>query len=317
MALINGGVGDDIPLNGTFLDDIINGREGNDTINGSYGFDKMDGGAGVDTLDVAWDKDGYVLDMTTGVTNIPGETAINFENVITGSGNDKITGTNGKNAVINGNNVISTGAGNDWVDGGTGLDTMDGGLGVDTLDVSWDKEGYQLDMKTGVTNFVGETAINFENVTTGSGNDAIFGTADKNIINTAGGNDLIMAGAGDDILNGYGTLADGSAQIDQLYGGAGDDVFVLGTATDVFYVEPGEGYAAIMDWNIVVGMVPGQDHLQLKGDASQYSIRQANVLGTGAMDTEIYRLNGMEAERIGVIADSTDFALTADYVNWV
>jgi serralysin len=309
MALINGTAGNDT-LTGTILADTINGGAGNDFIDGSLGSDTMDGGTGIDTLDTTFWGGSYELNMTTGVTNFPGETAINFENVDTGAGNDKIIGTKG-------NNVINTGAGNDFVNGGLGLDTMDGGLGVDTLDVSFDKEGYQLNMDTGVTNFVGETAVNFENVITGSGNDTIVGTAESNTINTGSGNDVIFGGAGADLLNGYGTVADGSEQMDQLYGGAGDDVFVLGTASDVFYVEPGEGYAAIMDWNTVSGMVADQDHVQLKGDASQYFTQQVNVLGTGAMDTEIYRLNGMDAERIGIIVDSTDFALTPDYVNWV
>jgi Ca2+-binding RTX toxin-like protein len=307
MATLNGTTGNDV-LIGTTTNDTINGGAGDDSIDGRFGLDTMDGGAGVDTLDVTFFNTGdYELDMNTGVTNFAGETAINFENVYTGAGNDKIIGNSE-------NNVINTGVGNDWVDGGYGVDTMDGGAGIDTLDVTFWNDAYELDMTTGLTNYAGETAVNFENVNTGAGNDSITGNNANNIIKT---------GAGNDVLNGYGDLANGSAQIDHLYGGSGDDVFVLGThpamaTPQVLYVEPGDGYAAIMDWQPQSGMVFG-DHIQLTGNASQYFIKQAHVLGTGAMDTEIYYRdpNTMTSDRIGVIADSTAFALTADYVNWV
>jgi Ca2+-binding RTX toxin-like protein len=305
MATINGTAGNDF-LIGTNSDDTISGGAGNDYIDGRFGLDTMDGGTGTDTLDVTFfNTGGYELDMTTGVTNFPGETAINFENVYTGAGNDKIVGNNA-------NNIINTGAGNDWVDGGYGVDMMDGGLGVDTLDVTFWDGAYELDMTTGLTNYAGETAVNFENVNTGAGDDKITGNDANNIIKT---------GAGNDVLNGYGDMANGSTQIDMLYGGSGNDVFVLGThpgmaPAQVLYVEPGEGYAAIMDWQPQSGMVFG-DRVQLAGNASQYFIQQNHVLGTGAVDTEIYYRDGMNVDRIGVIADSTDFKLTSDYVNWV
>ncbi len=86
----------------------------------------MDGGTGIDTLDVTFFSGAYVLNMTTGVTNFAGETAVNFENVNTGAGNDKITGNSS-------NNVINTDAGNDTIDGGNGNDTLIGGSGTDRM----------------------------------------------------------------------------------------------------------------------------------------------------------------------------------------
>ncbi|TDT99814.1 serralysin [Azorhizobium sp. AG788] len=49
-----------------------------------------------------------------------------ISNIITGNGNDKITGNDG-------NNVISAGAGNDWISGGNGNDIISGGAGADTI----------------------------------------------------------------------------------------------------------------------------------------------------------------------------------------
>ncbi|MBD3885425.1 hypothetical protein IFO70_27245 [Phormidium tenue FACHB-886] len=311
MALINGTSGNDV-LIGTNDNDTINGGAGNDIIDGRLGLDVMDAGTGVDTLDVTFWNSAYELDMTSGLTNFAGETAVNFENINTGAGNDRIVGNSE-------NNIINTGAGDDWIDGGLGLDVMDAGTGVDTLDVTFWNNAYELDMTSGLTNFAGETAVNFENVNTGAGNDRITGTTGANVITTGNGNDVIMAGAGNDILNAYGNFANGSVQIDQLHGGTGNDVFVLGTNTGgVFYNEVGEGYAVIQDWRLHSGMVFEDDRVQLTGNASQYQIVQTNnVVGTGAVDTEIYCVSGMSFERIGVIQDSTDFALNSSYVNWV
>jgi Ca2+-binding RTX toxin-like protein len=302
---------------GTDSNDTITGQAGNDYIDGRWGYDYMDGGDGVDTLDTRFFSGAYELNMTTGVTNYSygGEYAFNFENVYTGAGNDRIIGNNA-------NNYISTGAGNDWVDGGWGYDVMDGGTGVDTLDVRFFSGDYVLNMNTGVTNysFGGEYAYNFENVYTGAGNDTIYGTSDANYINTGNGNDMIMAGAGNDVINGYGDVANGSEQIDKLNGGAGDDIFVLGTsAGGVFYVEPGNGYAVIEDWRAASGMSLDLDRVQLKGNASDYEIRYTNVLGSSTLDTEIYlKGSGMSSpERIAIIQDSTNFDLSSNYVNYV
>ncbi|MEM9216664.1 MAG: calcium-binding protein, partial [Cyanobacteria bacterium P01_F01_bin.150] len=212
------------------------------------------------------------LDMTTGVTNYAGETAINFENVYTGAGDDIITGTADANVINtgagndsinagagddfvrggdgndtingqNGNDRLLGGNGNDVIDGGLGLDEMDGGAGIDTLDVRFWSGDYHLNMTTGVTNYAGETAVNFERVYTGAGNDNIIGTAIANYISTGSGNDRIEAGAGNDVVNaGVGddrVLGDtgndrisGGAGNDRVSGGAGNDRISGGTGND-------------------------------------------------------------------------------------
>lgn len=243
--------------------DIIRGRGGNDWIDGGFGVDDMDGGAGIDTLDVRFWSGPYHLNMTTGVTNYAGETATNFENVYTGSGHDRITGTAGNNYINtgagndtvyagsgndtvvggagndslygqNGNDRIWGGLGNDWINGGFGLDRMDGGAGIDTLDVRFWNGAYHLNMNTGVTNFAGETAINFERVYTGGGHDRIIGTAASNLISSGAGNDWLSAGGGNDTVYagaGNDTLY-GSTGNDTLNGGTGNDVIVGGTGND-------------------------------------------------------------------------------------
>jgi serralysin len=299
------GLGGDDAIYGLYGNDVIEGGEGNDYIDGGYGLDKMDGGAGVDTMDVSFYPDTYELDMTTGMTNFAGETAINFENVFTGAGNDKIVGNDE-------NNYISTGAGDDWVSGGYGADLMQGGLGTDTVDYTFWNGSLMVNLETGDTDTVGEFAFDFENINTGAGDDVIYGTSGANVINTGEGNDTVFAGAGNDMINAYGNKENNSTQIDHLYGGEGKDVFVLGTASGgVFYQEPGDGYAVVADWN--GGMV--RDKIQLKGNASDYKVEFKNVSGIGgsAMDTEIYYGH----ERIAILQDTRDFQLNSSCVDFV
>ena len=61
-----------------------------------------------------------------------GDTRSQVGNIITGSGNDKITG----NAA---NNKISAGAGNDTIEGGGGQDVVSGGAGADTINMTRSK----------------------------------------------------------------------------------------------------------------------------------------------------------------------------------
>ena len=244
---INGGDGADTITGGTGTD-TVHGGNGNDTItssgHGTYfgeanndymyagiGSDEtLDGGTGFDTLDTTLWNGEYTINMTTGVTDY-GESFINFENLITGDGNDTITGSSAANLIITngGDDVIITGGGADTVYGGDGNDTitssgagyysggngddlmyaglgssetLDGGAGTDTLNTTlWNGE-YTINMVTGVTDYSPESFINFENLTSGNGADTITGTAGDNVINTNGGNDVIYGGDGNDTLNG-------------------------------------------------------------------------------------------------------------------
>ncbi|NER81209.1 MAG: hypothetical protein F6K42_16905, partial [Leptolyngbya sp. SIO1D8] len=286
-----GSSGNDILYGGNH-NDTVNGGSGNDFIDGGWGLDSMDGGAGTDVLDVRFWDDAYELNMETGATNYIGEVAKNFEYVLTGSGNDIITGTGGDNFISTGDgadkvlagdgkDTIFGGLGNDWIDGGFGVDTMDGGSGFDTLDVRFWYGAYELDMKTGVTNYAGETATNFEQVYTGIGNDKIRGTSGFDVIDTGGGHDLLEGREGNDILeggSGNDTLDGGALEdyneIDYVTGGSGADIFSLQDDGDVY-----KGLTVILDFNFFEG-----DKLSLPGSgASAFNGKfdfQAGTFGT-------------------------------------
>lgn len=246
--------------------DIIFGLAGNDWIDGGFGLDRMDGGAGFDTLDVRFFNGAYHLNMTTGVTNFVGETAVNFERVFTGNGNDIITGTSGNDYIYTGggndrvygglgNDFISGqdgndvlygqsgadriygGNGNDVISGGAGDDYQNGGLGIDTINYTHWNGGGTYNLAAELASFVGfytEEIIDFENINTGSGVDRIIGTVDSNVIRSGAGNDWVSAGGDDDIVNagaGNDTLY-GSTGNDTLNGGTGNDVIVGGIGND-------------------------------------------------------------------------------------
>lgn len=250
-------------------------------------------------------------------------------------GNDYIFGGNGRDRLFgsDGNDVIYGGAGDDTVNGGFGVDQMDGGEGFDTLDVRFWDNTYILNMETGITNFAGETAINFERVRTGSGNDQITGSRGADTINTGDGEDLIFGGAGkdkingegdndtlygglggdtvrggegDDLLNGYGF----TEEYDILTGGQGADTFVLGDNTflndgTVYYGETaGFGFARITDFDWQEG-----DKFEVFGDIADYSLTYGNRYGISAQDTFIE----YKGDLIAIVQDTTDVIISADF----
>src|SRR4029078_4356751 len=97
--VINGGDGDDI-INGGGGADTSLGGAGNDYIYAVLGTpETIDGGTGADTLDTTAFTGNYRVNLATGLTNFAGESFINMENLISGIGNDTLTGTASANVI--------------------------------------------------------------------------------------------------------------------------------------------------------------------------------------------------------------------------
>ena len=156
-----------------------------------------------------------------------------------------------------GNDLIDGGAGNDTIDGGGGADTVDAGAGDDQVTLSGaagtggdldggadtdhlivdDDGGVTVDLvndgdvanATGtVTQSDGDTAAisNFEEITTGSGNDTIIMDNTPGVtVNSGAGNDSVQGRNADDVINA------GSGD-DTIYGDAGADTIDAGTGSD-------------------------------------------------------------------------------------
>jgi Ca2+-binding RTX toxin-like protein len=243
---ITTGSGNDRILYSLNRDNTINTGDGNDTINAGLGRDVVDGGAGDDLLIIDYSSTGGVSSFVFGnsgfyvgfeVNSPIGLGNLSFTNIerldVTGSsGNDLING-------LSGNDILRGGAGNDRILGNGGADFLYGGTGDDQLfnnggaafiDGGAGIDGIEGDFSSATTDLVftdatflsgtitlsnGAVAVNvelFDNLTTGSGNDQIsFSRNRNNLINTGDGNDTINTGLGYDFVD----------------GGAGDDLLII------------------------------------------------------------------------------------------
>lgn len=261
--IINGGAGDDI-LDGGFFGgssgttgtDTINGGAGNDVIiysrDGTSGsdIDNNDGGAGIDTYSVTnlndlgnnWSVDltagqmyfgdfgGSVRGNLTNIENILYTSTSAFD--IRGDGGVNVLSSTGDSANeiegMAGDDIINAGDGNDFVEGGAGADDMDGGAGFDTLRYNTSNAGVTVNLALGTSSgghAVGDTFINFENITGSDFNDILTGDMGNNTIIGQAGNDRLDGGDGDDVLN-------GAIGADTLLGGAGADQMIGGDGFD-------------------------------------------------------------------------------------
>ena len=203
-------------LNGSFtFANVANlvGGSGSDAFvfaNGATLSGSLAGLAGTDTLDYRADTTGLTIDLAAGTALANGVTTLvsGIENVISGKGNDSITGDSNDNVFTDtgGTDVFDGGDGNDtyvfeanWgsgdvVTGLGGTDTMTfAGLAAD-LNVTLDAGGFTV--SDGI-NSVSNTGYQIENLVTGSGNDTFTFNAPASInLNSGAGNDTFRFTSG-------------------------------------------------------------------------------------------------------------------------
>ncbi|WP_322321214.1 calcium-binding protein [Cypionkella sp.] len=133
---LDGGAGNDSLVGGAGHDSLIGGL-GDDRLQNDAGNDTLDGGAGIDTVIFTGSAAVTVnLALTTAQnTGYGTDTLRNIENVLTGSGNDDISGNAGANKIQTGagNDILRGWAGDDLLYGGAGADRLIGGAGRDLL----------------------------------------------------------------------------------------------------------------------------------------------------------------------------------------
>jgi Ca2+-binding RTX toxin-like protein len=250
-------------------DDTALGGDGNDSfiLGGSLtSADTIDGGAGTDTVNLDSNYPSLVLGAST-ITNV--------ESLWLSAGsNYNITSHNGTVAAGQlltvlatslgaGNNVVfngvaeldgrfslNGGAGNDTFTGGALNDTISGNGGSDTVSYATSTANLTVNLTSGSASGTGigtDTLSNVENVTTGSGNDTLTGSASDNVFSSGGGNDtLLMYSVGNDTV----IAGEGSDQI--LFGGSF-------TATDM--VDGGSGSDTLNLDGTYAGLVLGATSL--------------------------------------------------------
>jgi Ca2+-binding RTX toxin-like protein len=184
-ANINGtGNNLDNTIRGNDSDNIITGGDGNDTISGGGGRDRLDGGNGIDTVDYSYLNKGGIYNLQQGSAWVTEssflflpishtEQILNFENIVTGNGDDILTGSRGDNQMTagGGNDTLMGGDGNDILVGGMGRDNLTGGAGADKFQFNSTNEG--IDTIWDFTHGIDKIAI----AASGFGGGLIAGTA--------------------------------------------------------------------------------------------------------------------------------------------
>ncbi len=214
----------------------IQGGGGDDTVNGGLGTDALDGGAGIDTVDYSYLISGKNLTVTLGAydaktfnvaqtsaSGITGDTdsVKNFENIVGGAGNDKLTGNAG-------DNWLTGGAGADILIGGAGADRLHGNVATsvdlgnpgDTADYSASNAGITIAISNASYSLVGEGGhaegdilAGINNIIGSNFNDFISGDTVFGVLSGLGGDDIIRAAnhsSGTNVLDGgaHGTAGD-------------------------------------------------------------------------------------------------------------
>lgn len=219
-------------LEGDLRNDLLDGGDGNDTLTGEDGGDTLHGGAGADGADGGGGADtlrggagGDVLQGGEGSDAILGEA--DGDRLLGSAGDDLLDGGTGNDALDGGtgDDTLRGGSGNDDLAGGTGADSMDGGDGF------FDVASYEAETRRVVVTLA-DTAANDGVVVNGvSEHDSLRGVefvrgghVGDELAGSAALNTL-WGGGGDDVLRGLGArdFLYGGAANDQLFGGDGND----------------------------------------------------------------------------------------------
>jgi Ca2+-binding RTX toxin-like protein len=206
---LSGSSGDNI-LEGGAGDDSLSGGSGNDTyvFNLGFGKDTIIDASGSNTLSLEGLVDDIALNLSTDTTySVDADNTItwgsgNIANLITGFGDDTLSGSSG-------NNTLAGSLGDDIYvfSGSFGQDTVveNTDAGNETVDLSAITASLTVNLASGSgdevsdgTNTVNWSGSSVENIIAGSGNDSITGSAIANQITGNAGDDTLAGGSGDD-----------------------------------------------------------------------------------------------------------------------
>jgi len=302
---------------------ILMGGGGDDSLFGGGGSDTLNGGTGNDTM-VGDGNDWFVVDSigdsiyggvggnsTNGIISemagVNYTLAAGFAHVAAGNGNiSSVTGNAGNNSVI-GNSLMNT------LSGGGGADTLMGrgqsdyyfvdslddvvvelnGEGsYDTVDFSVAGQSYTL------PNFVESLVLTVGNHGTGNSlNNTLSGNGGDNSLNGGSGRDSLSGNGGaDTLLGALATSNGGRGEIDTLTGGAGADVFVLGTSAGSLYNDGLAGNTGTADYALITDFNSSEDFLQLRSGTYYFTASSGShqdlYLELGTTDEMIARIQG-------------------------
>ena len=232
---------------------VLTGGGGDDRLSGRGGVDQLIGGSGSDTADYAAAAAAVDVRLNLGVTRNDGDGATDtlsgIENATGSAFNDLLIGDAAGNILSGGEgrDTLLGLDGDDILIGGPGVaNQMQGGRGDDLYIVSAvgdsivELAGEGLDsVQTSLASF--RLAAGVENLAyTGAGAFTGLGNASANTIVGGVERDLLVGYDGDDVLIG------GSGAANELYGGLGDDTYVVSVAGDTIVEVAGAGFDTVL-----------------------------------------------------------------------
>ncbi len=218
---ILGGGGNDT-FDGGFGTDSIEGGEGNDVLYGGADWDTIHGGVGSDTITGGNGQDVVYMDDGDDVFIDNSQDDGNGHDLAFGGlGNDLFSGGGGNDTFYGGDgaDTLEGGISNDHLAGGNDNDVLIGGDGNDTLEGGKNNDSIEGGAGDDVI-YLGSQAYNDVGADTawgGDGNDSIVGT---------NGRSTVYGGAGNDTLTGGHDYV--TSDVDELFGGEGDDLLISG-----------------------------------------------------------------------------------------
>lgn len=250
-------------LSGGAGDDELHGGAGNDVLNGGDGFDiagySLENGPVTVNLSVATAQATGVATGTDTLTSIEGVYGTAFGDVLIGNasdnllagnmGNDSLSGGAGTDTLKGGDgedvlkgdegdDILRGDADNDTLVGGNGNDQLFGGDGADMADYRSAATGITARLDVGVANDgLGgtDTLVDIEDLWGSDFNDTLIGSSSGNWLFGGNGRDVMLGLAGDDRISG------GAGAANELYGGTGNDTYVVEVAGDTIIENVGEG----------------------------------------------------------------------------
>ncbi|PZO43291.1 MAG: hypothetical protein DCF19_04900 [Pseudanabaena frigida] len=285
---------------GTYAGDRLKPSVGAIGFTGEFGDDLIEGGSGNDELYGGFNLAGRMINQMP--SDLP--PFCDLKNTI-GScyeddGNDFLYG-------YAGNDKLYGESGNDLLDGGEGIDTLVGGTGNDlyivdtTTDTITEKSYEGTDTIQSSITFSLANLPNLENLTL-TGTTAIDGTGNS-------ASNFIRGNEGNNTLIGVDekSLTPRKVEIDTFYGGAGKDIFVLGSATKAYYDDGDVTTEGFSDRADIIDFSIGEDKIQLNGTNNYRLV----VVGD---DTKVLmKRPGNTDELIGIVKDETNLS-KSDFV---
>jgi Ca2+-binding RTX toxin-like protein len=218
---------------------------GNNQLVGTSGADTLAGLAGNDTYTVNNAGDVVVEGSNAGTDSVLSSVSYaltnNVENLTLTETAANGTG-NGLANTVTGNasaNTLDGGDGDDVLIGRGGNDRLLGGNGIDTASFALAAAGVHVQLNSGEVRNDGDGGVDVvsavENVAGSSFADLIIGDAGSNVINGGLGSDTLLG------LDGNDTLIGGTGIANEIYGGRGDDLYVVTLTGDNLIENTGEG----------------------------------------------------------------------------